>query len=81
MDSSAENVATKEIGRIMHGGIDKVEDCRNRSAGCRVGLWEERRVGIGRIAHELMFKIDSRQTSHSNFIALSIMSIVVFTDS
>ena len=38
MDSSEESLGMKEIGRIgriKHGGIDKVEDCRKRSEGCK----------------------------------------------
>ena len=47
MDSSKESLGMEEICRIRHGGIDKVQDCRNRSEGCRVDFAEESRVGIG----------------------------------
>ena len=61
------------IGRIRHGGIDKVEDCRNRLGDCRVDFENESRVGIGGLKScsmtgelhmNILSKIDSRQTSH-----------------
>ena len=47
MDSSAESRGMEGVCRIGHNGIDKVEDCRNRSEGCGVDFVEESNDGIG----------------------------------
>ena len=46
-DSSVESRGTEEVCRIMHCGIDRIMDCRNRSEGCRVDFEEESSDGIG----------------------------------
>ena len=41
MDSPEESLGMEGIGRIRHGGIDKVEDCGNRLGDCRVDFEDE----------------------------------------
>ena len=55
MESSAESLGTEGVCRIRHGGIDKVEDCRNRSEVCRVDFEEASSDGVGGLRHCNLF--------------------------
>ena len=87
MHLSEENVGKVDIHKSRIGGIDGpdidrilMKDCKGimGTEDCRVVAEEDCRTGGSHM--ELCFDDNGRYASHSQFIAISVVAVVGFTD-